>query len=158
MEKFACIMEKFTYIMETFTCIMEKFCTYIMEKFYIYNGNIYIYISGNCFVIHAAQGLGKSFLSPFLQSVGSNFSDGANFASSGATAMPGSFISPMSLAIQVNQFKVFKQQVLQVASRKESGNVPFFSLRIQKWIGLGLLSRFMVYNFDSFRHGWEGLG
>ena len=61
----------------------------------------------------AAKGLGLQFLSPYLQSVGSDFSSGTNFAAAGATARDAdSFIAPISLTVQINQFKVFKQRVL----------------------------------------------
>ncbi|KAI5070237.1 hypothetical protein GOP47_0014580 [Adiantum capillus-veneris] len=76
------------------------------------------YSDGRLLIDFIAQGLGKNFLSPYLQSVDSNFTQGANFASSGATARSTFFISPFSLNIQVNQFKVFKQQVSMVLEKK----------------------------------------
>lgn len=76
------------------------------------------YSDGRLLIDFLAQGLGKSFLSPFLQSVDSNFTEGVNFASSGATAKSIFFISPFSLNIQVNQFKVFKEQVSTVLEKK----------------------------------------
>lgn len=76
------------------------------------------YSDGRLLIDFIAQGLGKEFLSPYLQSVDSNFTQGANFASSGATAKSTFFISPFSLNIQVNQFKVFKQQVSMVLEKK----------------------------------------
>ena len=61
----------------------------------------------------AAQALGLLFLSPYLQFVASNFRGGVNFPVAGATACDtDSFIAPVSLTIQINQFKVFKQRVL----------------------------------------------
>ena len=67
----------------------------------------------------SAEGLGKPFLSPYLQAVDSNFTHGANFASSGATAKnTRSYISPFNLQIQVNQYKVFKDQVALTLEQK----------------------------------------
>jgi hypothetical protein len=64
------------------------------------------------FGFDTATALGLPFLSPYLQTVGSNYSQGANFAASGATADDvNSFIAPISLPVQINQFKIFKQQV-----------------------------------------------
>ena len=61
----------------------------------------------------AAKALGLRFLSPYLQSVASNFGGGVNFAAVGATARDSdSFIAPITLTVQINQFKVFKQRVL----------------------------------------------
>jgi len=59
------------------------------------------------------EALGLPFLSPYLQSVGSNFGVGANIAAAGATAHDkDSFVALISLWVQLNRFKVFKQQVL----------------------------------------------
>ncbi|KAH7288976.1 hypothetical protein KP509_31G052200 [Ceratopteris richardii] len=84
------------------------------------------YSDGRLLIDFLAQGLGKPFLSPYLQSVDSNFTHGANFASSGATARNiRSFISPFNLQIQVNQYKVFKDQVaLSVEQRGTQGYLP----------------------------------
>lgn len=71
------------------------------------------YGDGRLSIDFFAKGLGLPFLSPYLQSVGSNFGGGANFAAAGATARDeDSFIAPVTLSVQINQFKVFKQQVL----------------------------------------------
>lgn len=65
----------------------------------------------------AAHGLGLPFLSPYLQSIGSNFKHGANFATSASTVLlPNTSlfvtgVSPFSLAIQLKQMKEFKAKV-----------------------------------------------
>lgn len=65
----------------------------------------------------AAQGLGLPFLSPYLQSIGSNYRHGANYATLASTVLlPNTSlfvtgISPFSLAIQLNQMKEFKTKV-----------------------------------------------
>ncbi|KAK7292760.1 hypothetical protein RJT34_15613 [Clitoria ternatea] len=72
---------------------------------------------GRLIVDFLAQALGLPFLSPYLQSIGSNFTHGANFASSASTVLQptASFfvsgLSPFSLDIQVRQMKQFKARV-----------------------------------------------
>eukprot|EP00253_Pinus_taeda_P010176 PITA_10176 len=74
---------------------------------------VYRYSDGRLSIDFFATALGLPFLSPYLQSVGTSYGHGANFAASGATANNiNSFIAPISLAVQINQFKIFKQQVL----------------------------------------------
>ncbi|CAA7402676.1 unnamed protein product [Spirodela intermedia] len=77
---------------------------------------------------HAAQALGIPFLSPYLQSIGSNYTHGANFATLASTVMlPNTSqfvtgISPFSLAIQLSQMKQFKVRVLELVL--EGGSLP----------------------------------
>jgi hypothetical protein len=65
----------------------------------------------------AAQALGIPFLSPYLQSIGSDYRHGANYATLASTVLlPNTSlfvtgISPFSLAIQLNQMKQFAKQV-----------------------------------------------
>ncbi|CAN0884629.1 GDSL esterase/lipase At4g01130 [Linum grandiflorum] len=62
--------------------------------------------------------MGMPFLSPYLQSIGSDYRQGANFATLASTVLlPNTSlfvtgISPFSLAIQLNQMKQFKLQTL----------------------------------------------
>jgi hypothetical protein len=64
------------------------------------------------FVI-SAQSFGLPYLSPYLNSLGSNFTHGANFATAGSTIripnsiLPRGMFSPFSLIIQYMQFKDF---------------------------------------------------
>ncbi|KAG4930667.1 hypothetical protein GLYMA_17G166100v4 [Glycine max] len=75
---------------------------------------------GRLIVDFLAQALGLPFLSPYLQSIGSNYKHGANFATLASTVLlPNTSlfvtgISPFSLAIQLNQLKQFKTKVNQV--------------------------------------------
>lgn len=76
-------------------------------------------------VLHlAAEALGLPFLSPYLQSIGSDYKHGANYATLASTVLlPNtslfvSGISPFSLAIQLNQMKEFKIKVDEVSSDK----------------------------------------
>ncbi|XP_016439663.2 GDSL esterase/lipase At4g01130-like [Nicotiana tabacum] len=64
-----------------------------------------------------AQGLGLPFLSPYLQSIGSDYRHGANFATLASTVrLPQTSlfvtgVSPFSLEIQLRQMKEFKVKV-----------------------------------------------
>lgn len=74
-----------------------------------------------------AESLGVPFLSPYLQSIGSDFRHGANFATLASTVLlPNtslfvSGISPFSLAIQLNQMKQFKVRVDEFHSSNRQG-------------------------------------
>lgn len=69
--------------------------------------------------MNAAQALGLPFVSPYLQSIHSNFEHGANYATLASTVLlPNTSlfvtgISPFSLAIQLNQMKEFKARAHQ---------------------------------------------
>ncbi|XP_019200074.1 PREDICTED: GDSL esterase/lipase At1g09390-like [Ipomoea nil] len=60
------------------------------------------------------ESLNARHLSPFMESVGSNFTNGVNFALAGSSAFPRS--TPFSLAVQVAQFARFKSRSLQFFS------------------------------------------
>lgn len=72
---------------------------------------------GRLIVDFFAEALGLPFLSPYLQSVGSDYRHGANYATLASTVLlPNTSlfvtgISPFSLAIQLNQMKQFKALV-----------------------------------------------
>lgn len=61
-----------------------------------------------------AEKLSLPYLSAYLDSIGTNFRHGANFATGGSTIQPvdtkifGAGFSPISLQIQLLQFKQFK--------------------------------------------------
>lgn len=65
----------------------------------------------------AAQALGLPLLSPYLQSIGSDYKHGANYATMASTVLlPNTSlfvtgVSPFSLSIQLNQMRQFKTQV-----------------------------------------------
>lgn len=65
----------------------------------------------------AAEAMGLPFLSPYLQSIGTDYRHGANYATLASTVLlPNTSlfvtgISPFSLAIQLNQMKDFKVRV-----------------------------------------------
>ncbi|KAA8516132.1 hypothetical protein F0562_019311 [Nyssa sinensis] len=72
---------------------------------------------GRLMIDFFAQALGLPFLSPYLQSIGSDYRHGANYATLASTVLlPNTSlfvtgISPFSLAIQLNQMKEFKVKV-----------------------------------------------
>jgi hypothetical protein len=74
-----------------------------------------------------AQALGLPFLSPYLQSIGSDYRHGANYATLASTVLlPNTSlfvtgISPFSLAIQINQMKEFKAKVHEFHSARKQG-------------------------------------
>ncbi|XAR53989.1 Alpha-L-fucosidase [Bertholletia excelsa] len=78
---------------------------------------------GRLIIDFLAQALGLPFLSPYLQSIGSDYRHGANFATLASTVLlPDSSlfvtgISPFSLAIQPNQMKQFKATVDELHSK-----------------------------------------
>ncbi|KNA25714.1 hypothetical protein SOVF_003350 [Spinacia oleracea] len=71
-------------------------------------------------IVLIAESFGVPYLSAYLDSVGSNFSHGANFATAGSTIRPQNTTSysPFSLKIQYNQFRDF-QQYSQVFRHKD---------------------------------------
>lgn len=86
----------------------------------------------NSVVWYTAQGLGLPFLSPYLQSIGSDFRHGANFATSASTVlMPQtslfvSGVSPFYLGIQLQQFKLFKAKIDEFQSKGKINNLLLY--------------------------------
>ncbi|THG23712.1 hypothetical protein TEA_019509 [Camellia sinensis var. sinensis] len=84
---------------------------------------------GRLMIDFLAQALGLPFLSPYLQSIGSDYRHGANFATLASTVLlPKSSLfvsglSPFALAIQLNQIKHFKVKVDEPQSNG-SNNLP----------------------------------
>ncbi|XAR53988.1 Alpha-L-fucosidase [Bertholletia excelsa] len=80
---------------------------------------------GRLIIDFLAQALRLPSLSPYLQSIGSDYRHGSNFATAASTVLlPNSFlsatrISPFSLAIQLNQMKQFKAKVDELHSKGE---------------------------------------
>lgn len=61
--------------------------------------------------IPSASGLGLGFIDAYLQSVISNFAQGSNFATAGATVQDVTYLSPFTLTYQVKQFVEFHDNV-----------------------------------------------
>ncbi|KAK1575618.1 hypothetical protein Q3G72_006978 [Acer saccharum] len=74
------------------------------------------YCDGRLIVDFIAEGLGLPYVSGYLDSVGSDFTHGANFATAGSTVRPQnttlrqSGFSPISLDVQWNEFYDFHQR------------------------------------------------
>lgn len=74
-----------------------------------------------------AQALGFPFLSPYLQSIGTNYRHGANYATLASTVLlPNSSLfvgglSPFALSIQFKQMKEFKARVDELHSSGTKG-------------------------------------
>ncbi|XP_056176586.1 GDSL esterase/lipase At3g27950-like [Syzygium oleosum] len=56
------------------------------------------------------------YVSAYLDSIGTNFRRGANFATGGSSILPGPF-SPFDLGIQISQFKQFKSRTTELYKR-----------------------------------------
>ncbi|XP_057780355.1 GDSL esterase/lipase At4g01130-like [Salvia miltiorrhiza] len=84
---------------------------------------------GRLYIDFLTQALGLPFLSPYLQSVGSDFRHGVNFATSASTVLQPntslfvSGVSPFYLAVQINQMKHFKARVEEFKSQGQT-NLP----------------------------------
>ncbi|KAI5065063.1 hypothetical protein GOP47_0019758 [Adiantum capillus-veneris] len=73
--------------------------------------------NGRLFIDIITQGLGIGMLSPYLKSLGSNFTRGVSFASSGSTAQNSTAVGTNSgglftLLVQIDQFREFQDYVL----------------------------------------------
>lgn len=109
---------------------IDPHCNFFLWDLFIWQKGVYIVMLSchifsmanilisliNCKIRLAAESLGLPFLSAYLSSVGSNFTTGANFATSGSTIQhPNvtwfqSGYSPFSLDIQTWQFNLFKSR------------------------------------------------
>lgn len=75
-------------------------------------------------VINEAENLGLPYLSPYLDSIGSDYRHGTNFATGGATILrPNESwfvngVSPFSLEIQVEQYTQFQNRISSSSSYK----------------------------------------
>ncbi|XP_062230830.1 GDSL esterase/lipase At1g09390-like [Phragmites australis] len=67
------------------------------------------------------ESLGTHHLSPYMKPLGSDFSNGVNFAIAGSTATPGD--TPFSLDVQLDQFLFFKERCLESIERGESAPI-----------------------------------
>lgn len=74
----------------------------------------------------AAEKLKLPYLSPYLDSVGTNFRHGANFATGGSSIRPGGY-SPFHLGIQLSQFIRFKSQSIALY-KQQSPDSQFLTL------------------------------
>ena len=70
---------------------------------------------GRLVIDFICESLGTPHLSPYLKALGSDFSNGANFAIGGSTATPGG--SPFSLDVQLHQFLYFRTRSFELLNK-----------------------------------------
>lgn len=78
---------------------------------------------GRLLIDFLCQSVNASLLSPYLDSLGSSFESGANFAVAGSTTLPR--YVPFALNIQVMQFKRFKDRSAELASIGVNGLIGY---------------------------------
>ncbi|KAF8692517.1 hypothetical protein HU200_039618 [Digitaria exilis] len=79
---------------------------------------------GRLVIDYLCESLNMSYLSPYLEALGSDFTGGANFAISGSSTLPRSV--PFSLHVQVQQFIHFKQRSFELVAHvmRAGGSAP----------------------------------
>jgi len=77
--------------------------------------------------LHPGESLNISYLSPFLKALGSNYSNGANFAIAGAATLPRDV--PFALHIQVQEFLYFRDRSLELIDQGLLNSDHTFSLQ-----------------------------
>ncbi|CAM6126609.1 unnamed protein product [Calypogeia fissa] len=80
------------------------------------------YSDGRLHIDFWATALKMPFLDPYVKGVGSNFRRGANFAAAAARATNETGDTPFSLSVQLNQFRLFKRDVLDLIKQGSSQN------------------------------------
>ncbi|KAL8111517.1 GDSL esterase/lipase At4g01130-like [Apium graveolens] len=89
---------------------------------------------GRLIIDFLAQAIGVPFLSPYLQSIGSDYKHGANFATLASTVLQPntslfvSGLSPFYLAIQLNQLKQLNLLAQQPHSHRGATKLPHHSV------------------------------
>lgn len=102
----------------------------------------------------AAENLGLPYLSSYLDSLGANFSHGANFATSLSTIIPQNITlaqggySPFSLDIQAMQFSQFQSRS-QFILRKGKCSVSKFFLTVNQHFKFQYIHRRSAQEFDA---------
>ncbi|CAO2173792.1 unnamed protein product [Urochloa humidicola] len=75
---------------------------------------------GRLVIDYLCESLNMSYLSPYLEALGTDFTGGANFAISGSSTLPRNV--PFSLHVQVQQFLHFKQRSFELVAH--GGSAP----------------------------------
>ncbi|KAJ9683438.1 hypothetical protein PVL29_019144 [Vitis rotundifolia] len=87
---------------------------------------------GRLIIDFIAESLGLPFLSAYLDSIGTNFRHGANFATGGSSIQPGDF-SPFHLGVQVSQFIQFKSRTTELYENlSDSGMISSYAAGLPK--------------------------
>ncbi|KAF8037527.1 hypothetical protein BT93_B0429 [Corymbia citriodora subsp. variegata] len=90
------------------------------------------FCDGRLIIDFIAEDLKLPYLSPYLDSIETNFRHGANFATGGSSIRPGGY-SPFDLSIQISQFKRFKSRVTELYNRlNQSNKTSAFSYRLPR--------------------------
>ncbi|KAH7678579.1 GDSL lipase/esterase protein [Dioscorea alata] len=76
---------------------------------------------GRLIIDFLCESLNRSYLSAYMEALGSDFSNGANFAISGSSTLPRN--TPFNLYIQIHQFIHFKSKSLQLIAQGSKGLV-----------------------------------
>ncbi|KAL5655481.1 hypothetical protein ACJX0J_034800, partial [Zea mays] len=76
---------------------------------------------GRVIIDFICESLGTRELNPYLRGIGSDYSNGVNFAMAGSTVTHG--VSPYSLNVQVDQFVYFRHRSLEMFERGLEGPV-----------------------------------
>ncbi|XP_044479063.1 GDSL esterase/lipase At3g27950-like [Mangifera indica] len=77
------------------------------------------FCDGRLIIDFIAENLKLPYLSAYLDSIGTNFRHGANFATGGSSIRPGGY-SPFHLAIQITQFIQFKSRTVALYNKLSS--------------------------------------
>ncbi|CAI9111045.1 OLC1v1011178C1 [Oldenlandia corymbosa var. corymbosa] len=78
---------------------------------------------GRLIIDFIAEKLGLPYLGAYLDSIGTNFRHGANFATGGSSILPGGY-SPFHLELQIGQFLQFKSRTSKLYEKfSQEGNV-----------------------------------
>lgn len=94
--------------METVSSICNLFI------YFLGTAHIIKKLSRGCLIVFAGQSINTSLLNAYLDSLGSTFSNGANFAVAGSATLPK--YEAFSLNIQVLQFLHFKTRSAELAA------------------------------------------
>lgn len=87
------------------------------------------YCDGRLVIDFIAKKLGLPYLSAYLDSIGTNFQHGANFAASGSTIQPADsailkgHVNPLSLNIQLLQFEQFKERTAELYAEAKNSHI-----------------------------------
>ncbi|KAG5522023.1 hypothetical protein RHGRI_034288 [Rhododendron griersonianum] len=94
------------------------------------------YSDGRLIFDFIAEKLGLPYLSAYLDSMGTNFRHGANFAVGGATIKPEPSVNPIHLSLQLYQFEQFKSRAIELYNQ---GNKLYaMSLPRPEWFSKAL--------------------
>ncbi|XP_019183496.1 PREDICTED: GDSL esterase/lipase At5g14450-like [Ipomoea nil] len=79
------------------------------------------YCDGRLVIDFIAENLGLPYLNAYLDSIGTSFRHGANFATAGSSILPGGY-SPFFLDIQISQFIQFKKRTIELYNKLAGTN------------------------------------